>query len=182
MRLKNYLRRIYQIFKHPTKTFEEISTDKLGRSLLYFLIIEIILSIILIIFGYFFIRIFISGFFENSYSLQWMTLPLLLVMIPLGGFIAILAFSLFIHIFVLVFGGKGRFSQTLKVAIYSSTPAILLFWLPPLFIVAVVYSTVLTCIGICILQKLTKIRAIFASIIPILLLILLSFVLRFILR
>jgi len=158
--------KIWKILKHPGNTFEEVYRESLGESLLYYLIIVSILTIIMLALGSVFISMFISGFFEEFPMLQWVSLPILFVFIPLFGFLTLLISSLFVHIFVLIFGGRQGLKQTIKALAYSSTPAVLSAWLPPILALSIVWSLILLWIGIRKLQKMNRIMTIFSILLP----------------
>jgi hypothetical protein len=56
--------------------------------------------------------------------------------------------GLLIHAFVVLMGGKNDVTQTIKTTMYSSTPFLLLGWIPFVSIIVYIWSIVLLVIGI----------------------------------
>ena len=76
-----------------------------------------------------------------------------------------------VHIFVLLLGGKGSYSDTYKALVYASTPSTLLGWIPLVGIVFGLYSLYLSIKGISKLHNISMMRA-FLAVIGIILIIL----------
>ena len=92
--------------------------------------------------------------------------PLLLgfIYILIGGLIAILGISLLTHIWVYILGGKKEVGQTIKSMAYGSTPLLLLGWVPFLGVAFVIWSMVVSIIGIRQLHEVSMERAVAAFI------------------
>ena len=73
-----------------------------------------------------------------------------LINISIGLFIGA---TIFHYIFVKNFGGSYGFEKTFQAIAYGMTPLILLEWIPYVNILAVIYASILTIIGISKLQK-----------------------------
>lgn len=174
------LKRIGRLLGKPSKTFEEVYDENIRASILYFLVIILILTIIMLVLGAVFIKMFLSPFFEKVPWLKWISLPILLVFIPIFGFVATAIASFILHIFVLLFRGRGGFKQTFKTVIYASTPSVLSFWFPPLFVAGLVWSIVLTFKGLMKLQKLKTSYAVMAVLLPIIIVLAIGLLLRFV--
>jgi len=91
--------------------------------------------------------------------------PLLgFIYIFIGGLIAILGISLLTHIWVYVLGGKKKVGQTIKSMAYGSTPLLLLGWIPFLGMIFVIWSMIVSIIGIRQLHEVSMEKAVAAFI------------------
>jgi hypothetical protein len=77
--------------------------------------------------------------------------------------------GLALHIFVLLFGGKKGPEQTLKTAMYATTPFFLLGWIPYVSIIGVIWYLVLMVIGIREMQEIELGKALLVVFVPIVL-------------
>jgi hypothetical protein len=96
----------------------------------------------------------------------------------IGGTIVLVLFSLWLHLWVYVVGGRRGILQTGKAVCYGLTPALLLGWIPFLGFIFCLWSIVLQIIGIRELQEISSGRALLAVMIavmvPLILLILIA--------
>jgi len=101
---------------------------------------------------------FITTFVPVDFYTHW---PLLLgfIYIFMGGLIAMLGISLLTHIWVYFLGGKKEVGQTIKSMAYGSTPLLLLGWIPFLGVAFVIWSMVVSIIGIRQLHEVSMERA-----------------------
>ena len=83
-------------------------------------------------------------------------------------------------VIILLFKGKEGFKQTFKTVIYASALSILSFWFPPLFVVGLIWSIVLTCKGLMKLQKLKTLYAVMAVLLPLIIILAIGLLLRFV--
>jgi len=83
----------------------------------------------------------------------------------------------FLHFGVYIAGGKKGLNQTIKALVYTSTPSLLLGWIPIINIIAGMWSLVLNIIGIREFHEISTERAILAVLLPLALLIPLIFIL-----
>jgi hypothetical protein len=81
--------------------------------------------------------------------------------------------GLIIHAFVVLMGGEKGVNQTIKTTMYSSTPFLLLGWIPVVSMIAYIWSIVLLIIGIKETQEMELGKAIVVVLIPIVLFIIL---------
>lgn len=79
-----------------------------------------------------------------------------------GGFIGMLVFGAWLHLWVYLFGGRRGVWQTLKAVLYGSTPYLLFGWIPFIGFVFTLWSLVLGIFGIQELQELSSLKAILA--------------------
>jgi hypothetical protein len=81
----------------------------------------------------------------------------------------IFLFGFFFHVFVLLFGGEQGVTQTVKTTMYAATPALLLGWIPYIWVIGLIWAVVLFIIGISENQKISIGRAIAVIIVPLIL-------------
>jgi hypothetical protein len=79
-----------------------------------------------------------------------------------GGIIFMIAGSVWIHLWVYLLGGRRGIMQTVTAVIYAGTPVQLLSWIPLIGIITVLWSLVLTSLGIRELQEISTGKAILA--------------------
>lgn len=124
----------------------------------------------------FVLLIFIFSFLASFFSLLsklFVPFGLVFIIILLIGFPFLLLFSwglLFVsagilHLFVLLFGGKKGYSETLKVVAYSVAPN-LFYLIPVVNYFVIIYSLILRVIGLHQRQKLSLGRSIAAVSLP----------------
>jgi hypothetical protein len=78
------------------------------------------------------------------------------------------------HIWIMIFGGRALYSKTYQLSVYTSTPYWLFGWFPLLgFIVAAIWDIVLTVIGVQHTHGLSKTRALWMVLLPLVLFMLL---------
>ena len=96
----------------------------------------------------------------------------------IGGAICTIIFSLWLHLWVYLLGGRKGLFETAKAVIYGMTPSMLLGWIPFLGFLFFLWSIVLQIIGIRELQEMSSGKALVAMIIavmvPLILLVLLA--------
>jgi len=96
----------------------------------------------------------------------------------IGGGICTLIFSLWLHLWVYIVGGRKGIVQTAKAVMYGMTPGLLLGWIPFVGFIFCLWSIILQIIGIRELQEISNGQALLAMIIavmvPLILIILLA--------
>jgi hypothetical protein len=78
-----------------------------------------------------------------------------------------------LHIGVFIAGGKNGSNQTTKALVYSSTPSLLLGWIPVINIIAGMWSLGLYIMGVREFQEISTERALLAVMMPLILILLL---------
>ncbi|MCK4670483.1 MAG: YIP1 family protein [Nanoarchaeota archaeon] len=71
-----------------------------------------------------------------------------------------------LHVWILIFGGKNKYSETYKLYVYTSTPKLLLGWIPIVNLVIWIWGLVLLIIGTMKVHNISKKRAILMYVIP----------------
>ena len=83
----------------------------------------------------------------------------------LGVFIG----TLFLHVWVKMWGGKGEFAESLRLNVYSNIPHLVLGWIPFAGAVLWIYDLVLAVIGVQKLHQVSRAKAIAMFVIPVVL-------------
>jgi hypothetical protein len=160
----------------PTETFNTVKEEGWGGSIGYFAKLLIILAIL--------IAVIIVAIFAAIWGMIEAFIPaevpglggflgmaagiiavFMLISIIIGGIIGILVGSLWMHIWVYAVGGRKGVGQTIKSMAYGSTPSLVLGWIPFLGIIGVIWSIVVSIIGIRQLHEISTGRAVLAYII-----------------
>ena len=87
----------------------------------------------------------------------------------IGGAILTILFSLWLHLWVHLLGGRKGLMETAKAVIYGMTPAMLLGWIPFIGFLFCLWSVVLQIIGIRELQEMSSGKALLVMIIAVML-------------
>jgi len=174
----------------PSETFKKTSGKSLGDAYRYYVPLLIIFTVL---FGIVSVSIGLAMF--TSMVAQMSVIPIVGnvigsaasnfsgFVIALGVFFVYILFlfyllgvfveGLIIHAFVVLMGGEKGAKQTIKTTMYSSTPFLLLGWIPFVSIIAYIWSIVLLIIGIKETQEMELGNAILVVLIPIVLVIIL---------
>jgi hypothetical protein len=72
----------------------------------------------------------------------------------------------FIHVFVILVGGKQNMVSTIQTLMYAVTPFFLLGWIPYIAILGLIWSVILCIVGLMVLQDLSAGRAVAVVVIP----------------
>jgi hypothetical protein len=164
----------------PSKTFDAIKGESLSEAIKYYAIIAAVYSAIFAL-----MLAFIGTLFGSIMGGRNLGM---LMGAGAGASGAIIFFVLFIisaiigafvggailHIFVYIVGGRKGIAQTIKVAMYASTPGLLLGWLPVINIITSIWSILLNIVGIRQLHELTTGKAVLAVLIPLILAVILA--------
>ncbi|MFH0904281.1 MAG: YIP1 family protein [Methanobacteriota archaeon] len=167
----------------PTQAFEISKEEPLEEAVKYYLFIAAVYSLLsAIITGiiYSIIYSIVSPLVSKYYVLKepngitetfgdfFMTFILMLICVFIWGAL--------LHVFAYMLGGRWHISRSIKVALYSSTPLILLGWIPGLNIFGWIWVGALNVVGLHQYQDLSEGRAIAAVLSPIILLLILAIV------
>lgn len=114
------------------------------------------------------IGISVMGMF--SHMMPRFAMPVVIFFgVLIGGAICTILFSLWLHLWVYLLGGRKGLFETAKVVIYGMTPAMLLGWIPFIGFLFCLWSIVLQIIGIRELQEMSSGKALVALIIAVML-------------
>jgi hypothetical protein len=116
-----------------------------------------------------FIGPLLSGFLLNfsNLILNWSIFATYVIFLHL--FAGIFLFIALLEMSVLLIGGEQGYCQTAKALMYAATPALLLGWIPWLWIIGCVWSIVLLVFFIEQTQRVDKIQGVLIVLVPLLL-------------
>ena len=150
---------------HPTKFFNNIKSEKgIKKAFKYYAILSLISLVAMTIASLAGINTsfpFVNPSMNQNQSLGLFGPVSSYLTAVIGSFIG----AAFIHLFVYLMKGRQGYSNTYKATVYSSTPSLLLGWIPVVGIVASLYCIYLLVRGVSILQKMTTKKAIIAAVI-----------------
>ncbi len=157
----------------PSKFFKKLKRQKgLKEAFVYYSVISLIGTIIGIICYYLFFPFYIalSSFFLFS-SVKEMVKASVLIPLSFLGWIFVIFWSFvsagFLHVYLLIFGAKGKYEDTYKIYAYSSTPYVLFKGLPLIGFIGTFYKLFLLIIGTHEIHKMSKKKAALIYLIPI---------------
>lgn len=163
----------------PTRSFETYKEEPLEEALKYYLLVAAVYSLLsAIITGIIYSVIYsvvnplVSKYyvlkapngFTETFGDFFMLFILMLICVFIWGAI--------LHVFAYLLGGRWHISRSIKVALYSSTPLMLLGWIPVLGIFGWIWVGALNVVGLHQYQDLPEGKAIAAVLAPIILLLL----------
>lgn len=161
----SFVDRVKGFFLTPVEAFAKAKGDDAGSVLTYLAIlvaIDAVLSAVVSVF-------LIAATPAYAKVLGGINGPVFIFLFVLvGEFIITLIFGAWLHLWVWVFGGRNGIMETLKAAIYSSTPRLILGWIPYLGIIFSLWSLVLCVIGVRDLHGMPPVKAVLAVAVAIL--------------
>jgi len=175
----NILGRIRRFSFNPAKEFAASKEDTLVDAFKYYVLLLAILAVILAIVVTIVVTAVVSMLGLSELTLM-PELPELSKITPLlgagafvgiigVGIIAALYISVWLHIWVYLFGGRKGLKQTVKTVTYGATPCLVLGWVPgPNILIAPIWSLLLVITGVMELHELSSGSAILAVILAIL--------------
>ena len=153
---------------NPSESFWKVAEEDIRDTLLYFFIIAVIYAVLatvmtaMEIFNHPFLALFGLGF-----GIDFIILKFLVVVI--FSWLLALVYSLLLHFWVWLIGGRKGIYQTVRSVLYSLTALMLIGWIPDIGPpVGLLWSVVVGVIGIQELHQLSRLRAAGAVILAIL--------------
>jgi hypothetical protein len=177
----DYFELMKGFFLSPVETFRKVKDTYYGDTLVYFLILVLIYTVLYIpVMLVLLPSMWFSGIF-SLFGLGTLTgfwIIILAVMMITAALVFLFIGSAWLHLWVYVFGGRKGYRETFKALAFGQTPALLLGWIPLLGILAWIWSVVLSVLGVRELQEISTGRAvgtvIVAVMIPLIILVLLA--------
>ena len=157
--IKSTFSKVLGMITRPKNTFGEVEDEGFRSTLKYFLVILLVPALILFIGSAIFYPIYIDDIIEDEQSWAWITLILLVPVSLIIGLITMLLNGIVLHLFVWILGGRSGLRQTYKALAYGSTPFVISIWFVPFGFLAVIWSLVLTIVGIWRLHHLSILKA-----------------------
>ena len=177
----DYFEPIKGFILSPVETFRKVKDTDYGDTLVYFLILVLINTILSIPVMLFLLpSAWFSGIFTmfGLGTLSGFWFVIFAVMMIIASVVFLFIGSAWLHLWVYVFGGRNGYRETLKALAFGDTPALLLGWIPMIGILAGIWALVLSVLGVRELQGISTGRALgavlVAVIIPLLILVLLA--------
>lgn len=173
------IEKVKGFLSEPTRAFETSKEEPLEEAVKYYLLIAAVFSLLFAIITGIIYSIFYSAVnpliskytilkvpngITETFGDFFMLFILMLICVFIWGAI--------LHVFAYLLGGRGNISRSIKVALYSSTPLMLLGWIPVLGIFGWIWVGALNVVGLHQYQDLGEGKAITAVLAPIILLML----------
>ncbi len=168
--VRELLGRVGRVIGHPSGAFAEVRQERLAQSGRYLLFLLLPATLVLVVGGLAARPMFIAPYAGEHQILGWLAVAMIVPTVIGMGVITVALGGLLLHPFVLLLGGRQGLAQTLKVAIYAGTPALLTLWFPPLLLFTAIWALVLGAIGLRQLHGISPVRAALAIALPLILL------------
>ncbi len=181
----NIIKKVKGFLSEPTLAFETCKEEPLEEALKYYLLIAAVFSLLFAIITamiYSFIYSVVNPLISNNTVVK----DYIVLKVPngitetFGDFfilfilmlISVFIWGVILHVFAYILGGRWNISRSIKVAMYSSTPLMLLGWIPVLGIFGWIWAGALNVVGLHQYQDIGEGKAIVAVLTPIILLLL----------
>jgi hypothetical protein len=164
------------ILLRPVETFRQLREESLGDAFVYYgllLIVYAILSSLFSLAGYLFVLSWIPPGIIPSVILPSLLLPFMVLGILVVFIIGLIVGGVILHLFVYLVGGRKGLEQTLKAAMYGTTPVFVFGWIPLIGFLALIYALVLEILAVRELHEISTGRALLAVLLPFLLILVL---------
>jgi hypothetical protein len=161
---------------NPSETFRAAKGDTLGDGLKYaviwYAILGLLLGIVIAVVFAALLAMFaavpvIGPYISALAPWGFLLIPLLLVMMVIGGVIGLIIGGAWLHLWVYVCGGRNGYTQTVKAVAYGGTPSYVLGWIPFLGFIGAIWAFVVEIIGIRELHEISTGRAVAAALLAI---------------
>lgn len=166
-KLGSLFNRIWLVLRHPVASSRLVAKENMRDTLLYFLLIMILPTLIIVIGGSIIYPRFMAPYLGGYSSLGWVGVLAVVIIIPLFWFIFVLISGLIIRLAAGIFGSRKDYKTNFKIATYSATPLMLSFWFPPAVIFTAVWSLILAIILVRNNHTLNTIKSISSVVLPI---------------
>lgn len=180
-------KRAKKVLANPSAFFKGLKTEKgMERAFVYLAVISIFTVALRTVVG----QIFDQQIYGWIGSLLGVNIPKIqlslieLVTVGLLSYASGLAISFIwagiLHVWCLIFSGKGNYSKSYQLAVYSSTPNLVFGWIPFVNLVVWIYSVYLLIVGTRELHKIEKTKATLIYLIPTLILVAIALLFAFV--
>jgi|GEM_PF-4302453 len=142
--------KVKNIFANPREFFSNLNEQGIGKAFFYsFIFILIYQAILSLIFtGGAQVRAFtVLGEARISIFYGWQMFLMLFIGRVIWSILMLFIFSLLLHLWIMIFRGKGNYDKTFQLVVYSRTPVWLLGWIPIVRILALAYNVILLIVG-----------------------------------
>lgn len=183
MPLPDILPKIKFIMLEPALFFSQLKKETgVKTAFVYFLILSLwsaVLGLVVTLlfknYSYNFVSSFVSKITGSTIPLPQQTVNEIIVWGILGyglGLLLSFVFAGLLHGWIVLFGGTEKYAKTYQLSIYSSTPGLVLGWIPFIGFFIWIYDLVLLIIGTQKVHKISPMKSILMYVIPIVLMIL----------
>ncbi len=156
MEINAIIEKIKAYLLSPSKAFDGEKKTDMVEALKYLLLVGIVLAVLSAVISY----VTAGALLE----------PLIFVSALVGGYIGLVIGSfvgaIILHMFAYIFGARKGFTQTYKIIVYSSTPTLVLGWIPFVNIITGLWGLFLTFTGLKKLQEMPSTRAGLTILVP----------------
>ena len=147
----------------PTKAFKAEQKTSFGDAFKYLLLLAIVSSVMTGVVSAFLIGpVLAIGAIASTY-----------IFTAIGAIIL----GIILHISAWIFGARKGLEQTLKIVCFAATPTLLFSWIPAIGILSLLYSIVLSVIGLKSHQAMSTERAVLAVLAPLIIIIAIAVIL-----
>lgn len=94
----------------------------------------------------------------------WLTV--LAVLAYVAALIGVFVWTGILHIWIMIWGGKGSYAETFRLNVYSSLPRLVFGWIPVVGGLVWIYDLILAIIGVQKLHKVSRAKAIWMFVLP----------------
>ena len=163
----NLIEKIRKVLSEPSRFFEEIKrevgiTEAFKYSIILSVVYTILYSLLNLSISYLAYPSFIP-LFSGFVGFSFIRISFIFAGLIISPFIG----AGFLHLFVKMFGGKNNYEATYRVVVYSSTPSLLIGWIPLVGFIGAPYGWYLSVKGLSLLHNISMGRAFLSTIIPI---------------
>lgn len=155
----------------PGETIRKSRSGSLMDSIIYFLIVifiySVLTSVIALIFGP-------INPMPLSPAGDIAAIIVFLISLVIGGTIALLIIGGIIHICLKIVGGRGDYTATVRAFALAETPQAAIGWIPFIGFLGSIWALVLMIMGASEYHKISTIRAIIAVLLPIIVIVILA--------
>ncbi len=141
-------KKIIPFFAAPAKAFEAERRENLFEALKYGLCGIAVLAVLSGIVS----TVILKAVAGSNVVFAFLFLFLITLV---GGFLGLVFYSLWLHLWTYLLGGREEFENTVKTVFYAATPVYYLGWIPFVSIIGLVWFFVLQAVGLTKLQKLS---------------------------
>ena len=167
-----YIKKGISFLTDPGKNFDAEKSTSLNEAFKHMLVLAIIAAVmgaVTAVFWTNFVTSFIPIGSLPPEAAGFLSAPFIFVMTLVAGYVGVIIVSvvwgLWLHLWAYVLGAKSGLEQTMKSVFYGGTPNYLLGWIPLVNIIAMIWSWVLTGMGMVRFHGITGGRAALAIII-----------------
>jgi len=170
-----FFTKVKKTFSAPTWLFENTKNDGIFACLKYLWLISIVPFVLGSVVVYFLLQMLFSYFSSLSevamnenlitmFRVSSIT-TILMIIAGLGVYLFVIApiflfvTSGIIHLFVKLFKGSGKYSDTFRTLVYASTPSVIFMVIPFVNAIAGIWTLVLSIFGLSINHKISKLKA-----------------------